>query len=167
MVQCWAEFPFLSQWQTEKVCLFVQRPLPHLRRARERVPCWRRSVNDVWSSHLWWSSSHTLSYYLCFQGFCALVSRSMRAASRGEGWLQALMLLTLRSLVCLFSIFPLLSTSISSSLHLLGNRNYLSPCKGASSIPWFIARCHRNGSFFDWIEGVPTFVSLPGHSSMW
>lgn len=70
-------------------------------------------------------------------------------------------------LIYLLSIFPLLSTSISSSLHLLGNRNYLSPCKGASSIPWFIARCHRNGSFFDWIEGVPAFVSLPGHSYMW
>lgn len=64
----------------------------------------------------------------------------------------------------LFSIFPSLSTSIPSSLHLLGSRNYLSLCKGASSIPRFIACCQRNGSCFDWIEGVRALVSLLGHS---
>lgn len=70
----------------------------------------------------------------------------------------------LLALLFLFSIFPSLPTFIPSSLQLPASRNYLSHCKGASSIPWFIACCQRNGSCFDWIEGAHAFVSLLGHS---
>lgn len=56
------------------------------------------------------------------------------------------------------------STTMFSSLHLTGSRNYLSPCKGASSIPWFIACSRHNGSSFDWIEGAGAVTSLLGHS---
>lgn len=78
-----------------------------------------------------------------------------------KGTLQAH---SLNSPLPLFLSFPHSLTSIPSSLHLLASRNYLSPCKGASSIPWFIACCQRNGSCFDWIEGARAFVSLLGHS---
>lgn len=162
------EFPLLlwpTHWQTEKVCLFVQHPLPHLRTLRKTGALLETECE--WCMEL--SSVITLIPHsfllLVFWAFVLLLAgRWGRLLEEEADWRHSVVN---SPPVYLFSIFPLLSTSISSSLHLLGNRNYLSPCKGASSIPWFIARCHRNGSFFDWIEGVPAFVSLPGHGYMW
>lgn len=68
-------------------------------------------------------------------GCCILVSGSMRAEEEGQTPGPPVILHILLTLFYpLFCLFPA-SASIASSSHLLGSRNYLSPCKGASSIP--------------------------------
>lgn len=95
-------------------------------------------LNNVWRSLLLQLSYTSPSCFLsslpaevlCFG------SRSLRLAVEAEE-LQALpdnLTHSVKS-VSGFSVSYLLSASIPSSFHLLGSRNCVSPCKGASSIP--------------------------------
>lgn len=160
-IQCWifislaAERGHSSKTKTGTVCLFFLLYIfpPPTKHSCKCTPGWRKSVKDLWSA---WSS--TPSTTPLFDHFAVWRGAGFRPSDDAAHSVNSLLP---------FSIFTSLSASIPSSLHLLGSRNYLSPCKGASSIPWFIAHCQRNGSCFDWIEGVRAFVSLLGHSCVW